>query len=175
MYFFSGDLSQLCGDDCPLECDSVTYLAVPSSVIYPSDMFAAQLKRNSDVQEKFNGRTNITTEELRSNLLVINVFYSSLSYQSFTESPKTQVVDLVSNIGGILGLFLGLSFISFADFFDCVFYLLMAFLSRHANSSSPSPNLVTIDTNEVVNEPKLNKSQPNDDLKEDANHFENIA
>ena len=111
------------------------YLAIPSSVIYPSDMYAEQLKRNSEIQEKFSGRTNLTIEDLRSNLLAINVFYNSLSYLSFTEHAKIHVVDLVSNVGGTLGLFLGISFLSFAEIFECVFYLAMAFLTRHRNSS----------------------------------------
>lgn len=133
-YFYTGDLSEMCGDGCPLECQTFTYTTSASSVIYPNDMFAARLKNNQNIQSRFNWRTDVSPDELRASILSINVYYSSLSYVSFTESAKTQLVDLISNIGGTMGLFLGVSFLSFLELLDLMFYLFLALKTRSNGS-----------------------------------------
>lgn len=135
LYFFSGDLTEMCDNSCPLECDSVTYTTSVSSVRYPSNMHAKRLIQNDWLKFKI-GNENLTIDELRSNILSLNVHYSSLSYQSFTEYPKTQLVDLISNIGGTLGLFLGVSFLSFIEILDLAACLAFNFHYR-TNLTSP--------------------------------------
>jgi hypothetical protein len=48
----------------------------------------------------------------------INVYFSDLKYTLITQQPKYEIFDLISNVGGILGLFLGISFISFLEIFE---------------------------------------------------------
>lgn len=79
----------------------------------------------------FNNRTNVTLEELRSNLLCISVFYSDLSYRKFYEIQKVDIIDLISNIGGTLGLFLGMSFLSFVEVIDLLLNVLFSFCQPH--------------------------------------------
>ncbi len=43
-----------------------------------------------------------------------------LKYTEISEIPKTSPVDLLSSIGGSLGLFLGLSFLSFIQVLEIV-------------------------------------------------------
>lgn len=157
-YFYAGDLSVMCGENCPLECQSITYTTSASSSIYPSDMFASMMKDNPRIQSLFYGRTNVTPEELRKNILSINVFYTSLSYQSFTEVAKIQISDLVSSIGGTLGLFLGVSFLTFIEIFDLFFYLLLAY---HHRSKKIYPNFMARlkrDSLSHPNPPKWNQN-----------------
>ena len=40
------------------------------------------------------------------------VYYESLKYTSITQIAKSKEFDLISNIGGILGLFIGVSFVT---------------------------------------------------------------
>jgi hypothetical protein len=42
----------------------------------------------------------------------IKMFYRSLKFTQIRQEPKTQLIDLVSNIGGTFGLFIGISFVS---------------------------------------------------------------
>ena len=51
-------------------------------------------------------------DEQAANFVWINFFYNDNQYTELTQSVKTTVADLVSNIGGLLGLFLELSFMS---------------------------------------------------------------
>lgn len=141
--FFTKDLKEVCGDtNCPLECDSITYGTTISSVVYPSEIFASRLKDNTEIQRLFGGRDDMTVAELRENMLGINVYYNTLSYISFTESAKTELVDLVAGIGGTLGLFLGISFLSFIEIFDLLFYLFLRYKHR---SLKTQPDPLTID------------------------------
>lgn len=73
----------------------------------------------------------MTLEELRSNLLYISVFYSELSYRKFYEVQKVDIIDLISNIGGTLGLFLGMSFLSFVEVIDLFLNVLFSMCQPH--------------------------------------------
>ena len=50
------------------------------------------------------------------------VFYKNLNYVLITEKPNMELADLISNIGGILGVFLGVSFLSFIEIIEILFF-----------------------------------------------------
>ena len=121
--FFSQDVKAICGDSCPLECDTITYVSTLSGTIFPSEAYATSLNNNKKVQARFGNRNNMTIDELRKNLVSVFVYYDDLIYKAYTEKEKMNVADLVSNIGGTIGLFLGLSFLSFMEIFDVMFHI----------------------------------------------------
>lgn len=53
------------------------------------------------------------------------VYYKDLGYQQYDEVEKTTLPDLVANIGGLLGLFLGMSFLSFVELFDILLQIFL--------------------------------------------------
>jgi hypothetical protein len=61
--------------------------------------------------------------------LSVNIFYSSLSYTNIQEKPSVTGVTLMPDLGGRLGLFLGISFLSLAEVFE-VLYEILYFLAR---------------------------------------------
>jgi hypothetical protein len=85
-------ITSICGNDCPLECDSIEYETSLS--------FNKFLTNNSD------------------NIVNFNLFYSSLDYTMIDQIGKMDGFDLISNIGGNLGLFIGISFLSFAELIE---------------------------------------------------------
>ena len=89
--------NEICETRCSLECNSIQYNPVFNNVDTFSD----------------------------SSQMQINIFYDSLSYIKIEESEKTGWIDLISNIGGTLGLFLGISLISgkFLKFFSLSYLL----------------------------------------------------
>ena len=104
--------------DCPTECDHIDYPYRSSMANYPSKNYADILLRNPNVISKFNNRTNVSYEDLRSRMVSVNIFFNELKETIITEHPKISVPDLVASIGGILGLFLGMSFLSFIEFIE---------------------------------------------------------
>jgi hypothetical protein len=55
------------------------------------------------------------------NITGFNVYYADSTYTTITELAKQEFLDLISNIGGNLGLFIGISFLSFAEIFELLF------------------------------------------------------
>jgi hypothetical protein len=50
----------------------------------------------------------------------VYVYYEDLKYTLISQSPKTDTLSLISNIGGILGLLLGISFLSFIEILEII-------------------------------------------------------
>ena len=51
----------------------------------------------------------------------IRVFYEDLRYTWINQQVKIELFGLVSNVGGILGLFIGFSFVSLMEIFEIIF------------------------------------------------------
>ena len=92
--------------DCPVECSTTSYYMKTSIAEFPTKNYANLLKMNSKILNFLN-KTNKTFEELRKRIVSVNVFYNSLTHVYVNEKLKTTPFDLVSIIGGTLGLFLG--------------------------------------------------------------------
>jgi len=65
-----------------------------------------------------NEDENSTWEEYINSHLTLNIFFPSQEYTEIRETPKMLVLDLISNLGGVLGIFLGFSIFSFIELFE---------------------------------------------------------
>jgi hypothetical protein len=135
--FFSQDVKKICSNECPLECETMSYSTSVSSLSYPSEAYASALMKNPKVQAKFGDNTSaITYERLKKTLVALNIYYETLSYKKLIEVEKLNFVDLIANIGGTLGLFLGMSFLSFIELIDLIIHIGLALSkSKRADSS----------------------------------------
>ena len=122
--FFDKDVTEYCSPFCPLECNTIKYDISFKSMQYPSKNYALELANNSKIRSFFPKGYNITQDDLKQSILFLNIYYDDLSYTVITESPKILIVNLVSNIGGILGLFVGISFLSFGELFEMFFEII---------------------------------------------------
>lgn len=65
-------------------------------------------------------------------MAVLYVYYKDLKYTFISQQPKVELFDLISNIGGILGLFLGVSFLTCVEFFEILFEIIyVLFLKKY--------------------------------------------
>ena len=76
-----------------------------------------------------------TYEEANKHWIVLYVYYKDLKYTLIKQEPKTETFDFISNIGGILGLFLGISFLSLIEALE-IFIEIIYILFRNNNASS---------------------------------------
>ncbi|CAF1115278.1 unnamed protein product, partial [Brachionus calyciflorus] len=81
--------------------------------------------------------TNYTEMYIKDNAALVYIYYDRLGYELITEAEKMVIVDLISNIGGILGLFIGISILSFAELIEIFIEILFVlFESRKLKTNT---------------------------------------
>jgi hypothetical protein len=103
-HFNKKDIFQICSEYCPLECDSFDY----------------------DISINSRASGSLSAD----NTTGIYVFYEDLKYTLISQQPKMQFIDLISNIGGSLGLFVGISFISFLELFEILVEIIFIYSEK---------------------------------------------
>ncbi len=96
--------------ECPLECESMSYSMTTSMSKFPSRTLYADSKK---LRKLYN--EPYSYENLTDSLTSFIVFYEELDYTVISQKEKLQLEDFVSTIGGLFGLFLGMSFLSFVE------------------------------------------------------------
>jgi hypothetical protein len=100
--FIKDEIQNVCTPLCPLECDSIKYDTSISFTKFSNNEFEFLFDLNCSID----------------NLIWIDIYYGNLEYTSITQLPKMNPFDLISNIGSNLMLFIGISFISFAEIIE---------------------------------------------------------
>ena len=113
-------ISDNCISLCPLECNITQFETSVTSTKFLGDFYADYIKNNKNLSVDFDSKIIDATNSIVS----INIFYDSLSYTLSTESPQMDLVSLLANIGGNLGLFLGESLLSFCELIEVAFEIL---------------------------------------------------
>jgi hypothetical protein len=71
-----------------------------------------------------------TFEEIKKHFIGMYVYYNDFKYTLISEEPETELFNFISNIGGILGLFLGISFLSFIEIFEIFFEIMFILIKK---------------------------------------------
>ena len=112
-------LKSVCIQKCPLECNSTVFSTSITSVEILGDLLADFLNSNkTNLSIDFETTKPIGVEEARRSFTSFQLFYSSNTYTFSTETPSMDVVALLANIGGTLGLFLGVSLLHFGELIE---------------------------------------------------------
>ena len=97
-----------CGLECPLECNITEISSSLSYIGSIGDLGADLIKANKNLSADFV-TTRIDAASARQSIVQLCVYYNSLTYSLSTETPQINFVSLLADIGGNLGLFLGVS------------------------------------------------------------------
>ena len=123
--YFNDEAASSCLD-CPQECDSYQYAIFTSSSRYPTSYYLNYTVYQKNFSSILPENSSLDTF-IGKSFLIANIFYDDLDYKSVTEVPALSFELLVSNIGGNLGLFIGLSVLSLMEFVEYVFQVLLFF------------------------------------------------
>jgi hypothetical protein len=110
-------------DGCPPECNSIIFDLSTSLIEYPSIGYLKSFKNSSFIKSKFSNRVNgtiITDEEVKGSMVAFALYYKDFTYSSLDEIPLLSALSSISNIGGTLGLFLGMSLLSFIEIIEVI-------------------------------------------------------
>jgi hypothetical protein len=105
---------------CPLECDSITYDLTLSSLEWPDERAYDYYYNNDDFASFYSDSYNLTLsyDVFKSTQAAFSVYYPSLKYTHISESPKTEIIDLFTQIGGSLGMFVSFSIFTIFEFIE---------------------------------------------------------
>ena len=140
MRFYSANLTNTCSQYCPLECNTNFYSYVINTI------------HNSESDQNSTGNDGVK----------ICIYYRSLYFNIITQQPKMQIFDVISTVGCILGLFVGMSFVSVFELIEIFLEVVFVFFNR----LSCLNNLLDILPKQQSNPNNL------DDTKERMNAFE---
>ena len=115
---------------CPLECDHIIYEYALSIADYPTE-YAYQILKSDQHFSRYN---NLTYEMFKQRSLMVNIYYSKLGYLSVSQVKKVEFMDLLATIDGLLGFFIGMSLLSFIEFFEIAIDILLILFAKNSNT-----------------------------------------
>lgn len=116
--FFNKNVYEVCHPHCPLECNTITYGITTSFSKFPNLIYYNQLINRTLIRSKYPADYILSYEDLQNSVVAFNVYYDDLKYTIISEVAKSSPTDLASNMGGLLGLFIGVSFLSFGELIE---------------------------------------------------------
>ena len=107
--------------DCPEACRKTMYTTGTSYSGYPADYAAQDVIDEATDAFNISNDTFIDTNIIQKNILAVNIYFETLTVEEQVTTNAYDIVALLSDIGGQLGLFLGASVISIFEFLTWVF------------------------------------------------------
>ncbi|XP_053569209.1 acid-sensing ion channel 1C-like [Bombina bombina] len=96
---------------CETPCKTVRYGKELSMVRIPSSGSQGYLAR----------KYNKSVEYIRDNILVLDIFFEALNYETIQQKKAYEVAGLLGDIGGQMGLFIGASILTILEIFDYLY------------------------------------------------------
>lgn len=111
--------------DCKYPCKQTWYESTLTSLAIPTPSMV-------NILSSFD-YAYTTEEEIRRNMIVLHVYYPALQYRTTDQLEAFTIDELISNLGGQLGLFLGASLLTVVELVESVALMVGACYKRHRN------------------------------------------
>ncbi|XP_033631955.1 acid-sensing ion channel 2-like isoform X1 [Asterias rubens] len=118
-WHFISDVVDHC--NCSLPCHRQVFTPRISEVFWPAEHISKAL------QEAFNSSESF----LRRNIIDLVIFFEELNYEEIRQVPDYTITDLLSDVGGYMGLMVGASLITFLEFVDFLVVNLIEYCRRN--------------------------------------------
>lgn len=146
-------MNEECAVSCPTECTKQEFSPFVSTISYPTEyFFNHNLFPDGKNSSDYPFEPNASFAEMRNNLARVEVYYDRFSYTSIKQAPSMTLISLISSTGGLLGLFLGMSFLSFVEIFDLIMSLLTA--TKKSLTTIKANRIADTNDNNTVREEK---------------------
>ena len=111
---------------------------------FPTMIAVEQLFSIDSIMRMFPNESDRNFDNFKQTLASVIIYYDELKETITTQDAKIAIVDLIANIGGILGLFLGMSFLSFVEFFEILFQIIIISYKKRTQVKSKKNIVSTI-------------------------------
>ncbi|XP_032891241.1 acid-sensing ion channel 2-like [Amblyraja radiata] len=128
---------------CKTPCYLTRYNKELSMVKIPSRTSAKYLEKKFNKTEKY----------ISENILVLDVFFEALNYETIEQKKAYEVAGLLGDIGGQMGLFIGASILTILELFDYLYEVIkdrimdMISFKKGEEEASHDDNVVTLSVN----------------------------
>ena len=113
--FLKGDfIKENCLAKCPLECTRNQLTTLLSYYKFPTVLQAKEFSAN--IMNETNSSNDF--QKIENNLVRVSFYYDTFSYTQVEEKAAMSFENLIGALGGHLGLFLGMSLLSFVELID---------------------------------------------------------
>ena len=115
---------QFCSQ-CTQACVITDFIVTPSAVAAPTYIYALLAKsfvENNSIPLPSNWSNN-WENEVNSNYLALDVVSQSLLVETMSQEATMTAYDVLSNVGGHTGLWIGISFLSIMEFIEMLYRL----------------------------------------------------
>ena len=149
------NFTAICSEYCPNECYSIDYNVVSHHLVYPNYFDSLLLHNWSQKVGQ-----SVSLSEIPDVFLEVSVNYHSMQYTVTEEVIKMMQSDLLANFGGLLGLFLGMSFLSFVEIIDLIWKAFQGIITvfvtkRQENKLSSSVKPTSLSEEKILGDAKL--------------------
>ncbi|XP_078580927.1 uncharacterized protein LOC144864593 [Branchiostoma floridae x Branchiostoma japonicum] len=105
--------------NCRQSCEEDSYALWLSSSLWPSKRYVWYVLENIHTRSRARNLP-LNEDKLRENLARVHVYFRDLNYELINENPTYTEETLLSGLGGLLGLYVGLSVITVFEFINLV-------------------------------------------------------
>ncbi|XP_035666346.1 amiloride-sensitive sodium channel subunit gamma-like [Branchiostoma floridae] len=141
---------------CPASCSDRVFRKSIGLAEWPADSYLPTVLSKLRTKSRGPG-TGILgdSDEFKRNLLKVNIYYEALNFERITESPGYEVENLLGDIGGQLGLWVGMSCLSAMEIMEVLVDIVIILCKKMSGRGRPtSPNVVDVagtDRNDTYN------------------------
>ncbi|CAF2839540.1 unnamed protein product [Rotaria sp. Silwood2] len=112
--------------ECKEECSITDFIVQISSLMVPVEWQMNNIKRfveNSTIPLANNWSTT-WTKHIETNYVAVTVFHGMIAVENKTQTATLGVIEVLSNIGGQIGLWIGFSLLSLMEVVEMVYQLI---------------------------------------------------
>ena len=105
------------------------YKTAASSAQFPSVTYQQVLVKNENISSNYNG-TEADFSTVQRSVLSLNIYYKSNYYTEIRDKISIDIETFISNLGGVMGVFLGGYLLSLIEIFEFLFEVLLELVKR---------------------------------------------
>ena len=105
------------------------YKTAASSAQFPSVTYQQVLVKNENISSNYNG-TEADFSTVQRSVLSLNIYYKSNYYTEIRDKISIDIETFISNLGGVMGVFLGGYLLSLIEVFEFLFEVLLELVKR---------------------------------------------
>ena len=119
-----------CNTLCPLECNSKIYELSSTYKNFPASYYANFLLNNKPIFKDSPYDRPLTEKDVGNSVARVVIYFEKLTYQYIVQIPTISLVNLFANSGGMLGLFMGMSILTFIEVLEAIYEIFLILIRK---------------------------------------------